>query len=413
MFSNAGCASRSNQYSPAPPPEVTGIRPLVQDVVVFLDKNGETESAGKAEVRSRVRGIVQRIHFQSGQLVDEGAVLFSIEPDAYQAAVSAARAEVVAAQSQVLVAQANIAVNEASVEQTRNEFARQEQLLAQRVTSQAEYDSAKANLVSANATSDAARAALATANAAVLQAQAKLESAELELGYTEIRAPIRGRLTQSLVLLGNLVEPGTSLVTIIDADKLYINFTLSDREALVLADTQRQEGAQPARKGPLAWAETPVLIARETDSQFPFRGQLEYVAQEGVDANTGTLRLRATVENRAGQLLPGLFVRLRVPVALQHKAILVPETVVQTERSGKFVLIADERGKLQRRPIRLGRRLSGWVVVEQGLGADEQVISDGFHLVASGQVTVSLRSFTDSELPIQDDTEIVDLMRQR
>lgn len=407
-----GCPTASNTYVPPPPPEVSTVHPLVRDVVVFIDKNGETESFGRAEVRSRVRGILEAIHFQSGQLVEEGSLLYSIEDDTYKATEAAAVAELATAEAQVLVSESNISVRQAFVEQSQSEFARQEQLIAQRATSQAEYDTAKANLSSALAALEAARASLVAVQASVQQAQAKLENARLDVGYTQIRAPIRGRVTQSLVQLGNLLEPGSQMVTVVDTEKLYVNFTLSDREAIEIGDARRQD-IQPKDRGPSAWAQTPVLIARETDADYPFVGQLEYVSQEGVDAATGTLRLRAVVANEQGKLFPGMFVKLRVPVGLLQSALMLPEIVVQSERSGKYVLVAGEEAQPKRQPVRLGRRIDGWVVIEDGIQPQQQIISDGFHLVSPGGVTAKLREYAETELPEIQEAEILKLFGPR
>jgi len=410
LFAMAGgCQSASNTYAPPPPLEVTTVQPLVRDVVVFIEKNGETESVGKAEVRSRVRGIIEKIHFQSGQEVQEGDLLYSIEDDTYQASESAALAAMVAAEAEVLVAKANVSVRQASVEQTQSEFSRQEQLIAQRATSQAEFETAKANLSSANAALEATRASLAAVEASVQQARAKLENAKLELAYTQIRAPIRGRLTQSLVQLGNLLEPGTALVSVVDSESLYVNFSLSDREVIQLGES-RNPTRENQNRGPSAWARTPVFIARETDPDFPFAGQLEYVSQEGVDVATGTLGLRAIVKNDSGRLFPGMFVRLRVPVALQREALLLPETVIQSERSGKYVIAISESNQTRRQPVRTGRKVDGWMVVEQGVSQQDEIVSDGFHLVSPSGVTSVKRSYSDRELPRADDAEMIKML---
>lgn len=403
-----GCSSSSNSYVPPPPPEVATVQPLVRDIVVLIDKNGETETAGKAEVRSRVRGILQKIHFESGQLVDEGALLYSIEDDSYKASEAAALADLASIEADVLVAQAKVAVQLAAVEQSQSEFSRQEQLIVQRATSQAELDAAKANLSSAQAALEAARASLVAVQASVQKAKAQLDNARLELSYTRIQAPIRGRLTQSLVQVGNLLEPGTTLVSVIDAEKLYVNFSLSDREAIDIGESRSRASDQPAR-GPSAWAQTPVLIARETDSDFPFVGQLEYVSQEGVDVTSGTLLLRAMVDNENGKLFPGMFVRLRVPVGLVPNALLLPEYVVQSSRTGKFVWVMDEGTQPKRQSVRLGRKIDGWVVVEEGISPQDKVMSDGFHLLSPSGVSPKLRSFSESELPKLEDSEIVKL----
>lgn len=403
-----GCPSASNSYMPPPPPEITTVQPLVRDVVIYMDKNGETESAGKADVRSRVRGILKQIHFQSGQLVDEGALLYSIEDDAYKASEAAAVASLASVEAEVLVAQANVSVQLASVEQAQGEFSRQEQLIAQRATSQAELDAAKANLSSAQAALEAAKASLVAVQASVQKAQAQLENARLELSYTQIQSPIRGRLTQSLVQLGNLLEPGTELVTVVDSEKLYVNFSLSDREAIDIGDARSQLKDQQTR-GPAAWSKTPVLIARETDRDFPFVGQMEYVSQEGVDVNTGTIMLRAIVKNDDGRLFPGMFVKLRVPVRMLPNTLLLPEYVIQSDRTGKYVFLLGEEMQPKRQPVKLGKKKGGWFVVESGVNQQDQIVSEGFHLLAPGGITPKLRSYSDSELPQADDAEVIKL----
>jgi RND family efflux transporter MFP subunit len=415
-FLLSGCQPQSNVYEPSPPPEVSAIRPLARDLVVTIEKTGETESVGQAEVRSRVKGILQEIHFRSGQIVEQGTLLFSIEDDHYRSLESAALAEVQAADAQVLVARSNISVRQAEVEQAQSEFLRQEQLIAQRATSQAEFESAKANISSANAVLEAARASLAASEASVQLARSNLENARLELSYTKILSPIRGRVTRSTVQLGNLLAPGDSLVRIVDSEQLYVNFTLSDREAIKLGDARRAARAasgdgSPAEKlGPTAWAKTPVLIARETDTDFPFRGQMEYVAQEGANTSTGTLRMRAIMDNQDGAILPGLLVRIRVPVTVQRNALMVPELVIQRERGASFVLVVGQGNAIRRQPIETGMQMDGWTVIERGIGPDDQIVSDGFHLVTPAGVTPKLRPFAESELPRPQDPEIMALL---
>lgn len=398
FFATLGCLPAENRYSPPPPPPVRYIKPRLGDVVIFVEEAGETASVGRAEVRSRVKGIIRGIEFAAGQQVEKESLLYTIEDDSYRVGQTAAAAEVAAAEASILVARANVAVTLAAVEQTKSEFARQTQLMEQRATSQAEYDRAKANLDSANANVDAAQAAVTAADATLKQAQAKLENAQLELSYTQIRAPIAGRVTQSRVEVGNLIDVGTSLVSIIDAQNIYVNFTISDRDALALLEYRTPKAGNEVI-GPERWSKTPILLAREADSQFRFEGRMEYVAQEGVDTATGTLRLRGLFDNSQGELLPGLFVRVRVPVAIGRNLLLIPQSAIIAEALGKFVLVINDKNQADKRFVRLGPERDGWVAIEEGVHADDRIILDGHRLALQGEITPKEYTFRDEELP--------------
>lgn len=398
-----GCEAPSNKYAPPPPEDVSFIQPLVRDVVGYVEQTGETESVGQAEVRSRVKGIIKSIDFLPGQVVEVDSPLYHIEDDTYRVAETAATAEVNAAKAAILVAEANVAVGNAAVAEASSEFERQRQLMVQQATSQAEFDRAKANLDSANAGVRAAQASVTAAQATLEQAQAKLAQTQLDLGYTVIRSPIRGRVTVSSVEVGNLIDVGTSLCSVIDANTLYVNFSISDREAVELADTL--PGSELESRGPDLWQKTPVFIGRESDIGYPFVGRMDYVAQEGVNTATASLSLRALVAQSENKLIPGLFVRIRVPVGITRGALMIPESLVQRNQLGTFCLTIGDDNDVRQTKITLGRRDSGWIVVRQGLTSDSRVVYDSFKTSFPEGINPTKYEPTAEELPAPLDSE--------
>ncbi len=394
----AACSRQANQYVAPPPPVVTVMTPIEQTLTRYLEENGETEAVGRAEVRTRVRGFIESIDFEPGQSVSRDTRLYTIEDDEYQATVNASMAEVAAADAGIEVAEAQVLTAQAEADRASREVSRQQTLREQNSTSQTEYDQARAANEAAIATLAAARAGVDSAQAALKQARAQLEKAQLNLGYTRIQAPIAGKVTKTDLRLGNLVEAGTQLATVVDDRQLYVNFSISDRELLELRKA-RGESAD-SRVSQEQWSKVPVFLRREGDDDFPFEGRLNYVDQQGVDRATGTLSLRALFDNTDGQLLPGLFVRVRMPIATQPGALLVPARAVVRDRVGAYLWILENDKTAQRREVRTGDEQAGWTVIVSGLTATDQVIVEGLQRVRPGtSVQPVVRQPKPSELP--------------
>lgn len=393
-----GCAGPENVYAPPPPPQVTVAKPLRKDLTLFVEEVGDTEAVDRAEVRSRVRGFVEKIEFEPGQWVERGTVLYQIEPDEYRAAFNAATAEAASAEASIRVAEADVLTAQAEVDRAATELTRQRRLVDQQATSQAELDRAVADDAAARAMFAAAESAVEAAKAKLQQAQARVEKAQLDLSYTEVRAPISGRVTKTDIKLGNLVDNGTELAAIVDDRSIFANFTVSDRQVLELRDARTANDR--GRVDQESWRTVPVQLQRETDDDFPFLGNLDYVDQEGADTATGTLRVRALFENPDGGLLPGIFVRVRIPSEVREDALLLPSRAIQRDRVGPFLLVLGENDEVGRVDVRPGRESGGWTEILDGIGTGDRVIVEGVQRARPGAtVSPQERPLRPEDLP--------------
>jgi RND family efflux transporter MFP subunit len=380
----SGCKQPENVFVPPPPPEVTVAKPSVAAVPEFLEQPGETEPAEEAEVRARVRGFIQAIEFEPGQRVEQGQLLYRIEPDNYQAELDAAKAAVNAADAAILVAQAALKNAEAEFVRTTAELDREQRLLDGNAGSQSDYDRARANNEAAKAAIEAATANIEVANAEKSAAEAAVQQAQLNLDYTHVTAPIDGFITKTEIKTGNLVDNGTQLAKVVNQDRIFANFSLSDRQVLQL---QRDRADDPSSGDPHdsnKWKGITVLLRRELDKGFPFTGKLDYVDQTGVDAATGTLGLRAVFENPNNELFGGLFVTVRVPSEQRQDQLLVPQAALGRDQQGSFVLTVDSDNKVRQTRVNVRSAVSGWAAIEGPLDATTSVIIDGLQRAIPG-----------------------------
>ncbi len=373
----AGCGSGvpDNSYQPPPPPEVTVAKPLQQTVTLFIEENGETETVERAEVRARVRGFLEEIKFTPGQKVDKDDVLYVIQRNEYQAALNSAKAALAAAEAAGEVSQAQIGVVEVEVTRAEFDFKRFKSLLEKGAATQAQYDEALAARDAAVASREAANANALAAQADRDKAAANLEQAQLDFDYTLVKSPISGRITKTEIKLGNLVDNGSLMATVVDRDRVYANFNVSDRAVLRLQKASREQagGDKPDED----YRTMPAFLRRELDDGFPFEGNLDYIDQEGVDQATGTFALRAVFDNPDDLILPGLFVRIRVPIGELENAKLIPERGLAKDQRGPYVLIVDADNKVERRGVTTGETYENMVVIQEGIGPDDRVLLDG------------------------------------
>lgn len=379
-----GCGSSSNEYVAPPPPEVTVARPVTQQITPFVEQTGVVEAVEEAEVRARVRGFVESIEFKPGDEVQADDVLYRIEANQYQAAVNAAAAAVKAADAGKAVAEAMVKVAAAEEKNAAQQLAREQELMEKNAGSPAALDAAVAARDRAAASLESAEAEVEAAVAQQGEAAAALEQAELELNYTTVRAPIDGRISPTDIKLGNLVEDGQPLARIVDRREVFVNFSISDREMLEFMQQRRDALQSEEPPLPLDWGDLQVFLSREVDRGFPFTGQLDYVDQQGVDRATGTIRLRSKHANADGQLFPGIFVRIRLPIPTPIDATLLPEQAILREQRGKFVLAIDNENKVQRLPVTAGETISGWTIVKDGLAGDARVVVNGLQRARPG-----------------------------
>ena len=342
---------RSVPVAAAPPaPTVTVATPLVRQIAEWDDYSGRFEPSKSVEVRPRVSGAIVGVHFTDGAVVHQGQLLFTIDPRAFVAALNEARAAVASARSDLALAQAD--------------YGRATRLLAVDAVSRSDVDRIRARV-------QAAEAALAAANA-------RVQSRALDVGFTQVRAPITGRISDRRIDPGNLVQgggsgaEGTLLTTINALDPIYFNFDAS--EALFLkARRARATGAEPS--------DVEVRLQDETD--YRWHGRLDF-ADNGLDTRSGTIRLRAVVSNPSQFLTPGMFGNMRLSTGQAAPALLVPDSAIQTDQARKIVMVAAKDGSLTPRPVTLGPLIEGLRVVRSGLTTADAVVISGAQLVMPG-----------------------------
>jgi RND family efflux transporter MFP subunit len=337
----AGVGCRSHPIATEPIPEVTVSQPEVQNVTDYLTFTGNTAASDSVKLVARVEGYLRQQHFTDGARVKKGDVLFTIQQEPYRA--------------QVKQAQAELAAQRASLWHATTEFKRYGHLLQEDAATQTEVDHW--------------RYEKETAEAGVKGAEAQLSIAELNLSYTIVKAPCDGRLGRHLVDPGNVVGAmgeRTTLALIERINPMYVYFTIDERDLLRLGRPRA-----PITERPL-----PISYGMVNEEGFPHSGLLDF-ASLTVEPTTGTLQLRATIPNRELNLLPGLFVRVRVPTAERRGALIVPGDAVSFDQQGEYVLIVDNRNRVERRGVKTGAQIGQGLVIENGLKPEDWVIVEG------------------------------------
>jgi RND family efflux transporter MFP subunit len=350
-----GCR-KDNTYISPPPPTVTVSRPVHQTVIDYLEFTGTTEAVESVEIRARVEGYLESIHFKDGVRVRKGDLLFVIEPSEYQAKLNAAKATQESA--------------EATLKRAEIEFVRVQRIFKKGAG--AETDVVKW------------RVERNVARASVSEAKAKVEQANLDLNYTKVRAPISGKVSRNLVDVGNLVGAGerTLLATIVKDDPIYTYFNVSERDLLYNLQKMRQrEVAADENK------RVDAHLGLANESGFPHEGYLDYVDNR-VDADSGTIQARAVFPNSGGVLFPGLFARIRVLTGKQDNALLVPEDALGTDQQGQYLLVINDQNIVEYRSVRTGAQGSGRCIIKTGILPEDRVIVKGIQRVRPG-VTVT------------------------
>jgi multidrug efflux system membrane fusion protein len=348
---------RSAQADPAPaaPQAVpASVATVVQgDVAAWSEFSGRLEAIERVELRSRVAGTVQAVHFREGALVKSGDLLVSIDPAPYAAEVDRAQAQVAAAQAQALHAS--------------SEHGRAERLWEERAIAQRELDERTH--------------ALRTAEANLRAAQAALQTARLSLGYTQVRAPIAGRIGRIEVTAGNLVAAGPGapvLTTLVSVSPIYAGFDVDEQVLLKALDGL--PGGAAARS---QIARIPVHMGTSASDGTPFAGRLQLVDNQ-VDARTGTVRVRAVFDNKDGLLMPGQFARLRMGQASAAPALLVSERAVGTDQNKRYVMVVGADNKAAYREVTLGAAVDGLRIVAAGLKPGERIVVNGLQRLRPG-----------------------------
>jgi RND family efflux transporter MFP subunit len=347
-----GC--ESEQKPPAEPPKVTVSRPIVQEIIEWDEYTGRLEATETVEVRARVNGYLQSIHFKDGAIVKKGDLLFVIDPRPYQAEVDRVTAELQLAQ--------------ARLELAKSDYARAQKLLQFRAISQEEADTRAATERQAQESVEAGRAAV--------------EAAQLNLEFTRVTAPITGRISRRLVTEGNLINGGTAqstlLTTIVSMDPIYVYFEADERSYLKYTRLS-QNGKGPGSRG----ARNPVYLALADEKGFPRRGYIDFLDNR-LDTNTGTMAGRAVFSNSDFALTPGLFARVRLQGSTRHEALLVPDEAIGSDQAQKFVFVVNGDNTVEYRTVQLGTLVHGFRVVSEGLKPNDWLIVSGLQRAKTG-----------------------------
>lgn len=344
---------QENQYVAPPPPKVSVALPLQRSFTPYLEATGNTAAVNSANLVARVQGYLQEISYQDGDEVKKGAPLFTIEPEPYRLKLEQAKASEQA--------------SDATSKQIEADYQRQLDLSNRQVSSKAALDKATADK--------------AGADAKLRQAQLDAKQAEINYSYTKVTAPFDGIVTARQVSLGELVggNSPTVLATIVQHDPVYVNFTINERDVLRIRENMAKRGVQAADlKG-----HVPVEIGLQNETGYPHAGTLDYVAPS-VTASTGTLAARASFANKDHQLLPGFFVRVRIPAA-PRDALLVPDVALGSDQSGRYLLVVDKDNMVVQRKVEIGQTVGELRVIESGLKPDERVVVAGALRAVPGQ----------------------------
>ena len=346
-------ACEQNAFVPPPPPKVEVSLPTQRAITRYLEATGTTAAIKNVDLVARVQGFLQSINYKDGTEVKAGTTLFTIEPETYRLKLEQAQAAEAGAQ--------------ASVKQTEADFKRQSDLVQRQVVSQA--------------TMDSSTSARDNAQANLQQAQVNTKIAGVNYGYTNVTAPFDGIVTSHLVSVGELVgvSSPTQLATIVSLDPLYVNFNVNERDVLWIRDEARRRGmtANDLRQ-------LPVEIGLQTEQGYPHKGNLDYVSPT-VNQATGTLAVRGVLPNADRVLLPGYFVRVRVPFEEQKSALLVPDAALGSDQAGRYVLVVNSENIVEQRKVTTGPLQGNLRVIESGLKPDDRVVTAGLLRAIPGQ----------------------------
>jgi RND family efflux transporter MFP subunit len=346
-----GC--EQNTFVPPPPPKVEVAVPVQRAVTTYFDATGNTAAIKNVDLVARVQGFLQSINYEDGAFVKQGATLFTIEPETYKLKLEQAQAAETGAQ--------------ASLRQAEADFKRQSDLVQRQAVSQATLDSSTS--------------ARDNAQANLQQAQANTKIAEVNYGYTNVTAPFDGIVTAHLISVGELVgvSSPTQLATIVALDPIYANFNVNEQDVLRIREDARRRGMTTNELRQL-----PIEIGLQTETGYPHKGKLDYVSPN-INQSTGTLAVRGILPNPDRVLLPGFFVRVRVPFDEQKDALLVPDTALGSDQAGRYVLVVNGDNVVEQRKVQIGLLDGGLRVVESGLKGDDRVVVAGLLRAIPGQ----------------------------
>ncbi len=352
MLIVAGCKP-TNQFAAPPPPKVLVATPTSQKITRYVESTGNTAAVNQVDLVARVSGFLQEIGYQDGKMVKKGDTLFTIEPLPYM--------------SKLQQAQASQAAADAQVKQAEAEYVRQSQLGQRDFASQSAVDQALAKR-------DSARAE-------VQQTKAATEQAAIEYTYTRVNAPFDGAVTAHMVSIGEYVggTTPTKLATAIQVDPIWVNFSLSETDVLRIKAERVKRKVTTDPVGHVA-----VEIGLQIETGYPRDGLIDYVAPN-VDTSTGTLSVRGIFKNADVALLPGYFVRVRVPIERDIDALLVPDIALGTDQLGRYLLVVNDQNVVEQRRVTTSDLVGDMRVIETGVTLTDKVVVTGLQRAVPGQ----------------------------
>ena len=346
-------ACEQNTFVPPPPLKVEVATPAQKSITRYLDATGNTAPIKTVDLVARVQGFLQTINYKDGSGVKEGTTLFTIEPETYRLKLEQAQAAEAGAQ--------------ASLKQAETDYKRQVDLVQKQAVSQATLDTSTSNRDNAQAN--------------LQQAQASTKIAQVNYGYTNVAAPFDGIVTAHLVSVGELVgvSSPTQLASIVALDPIYVNFNVNEQDVLRVRAEARRRGITVDELRRL-----PVEIGLQTETGYPHKGTLDYISPQ-INQSTGTLAVRGILNNPDRLLLPGYFVRVRVPFEEKADALLVPAAALVSDQAGRYVLVVNAENVVEQRKVQIGPLEGDLRVIESGLKPDDKVVIAGLLRAIPGQ----------------------------
>ena len=349
----AACG-QGNQYVAPPLPKVSVAQPVKESVTRYLEATGNTAAVNTADLVARVNGFIETINYQDGAPVKKGDLLFTIELEPYKVKLDQAKASEASADS--------------SYNQAQAAYDRSAELLKQKVTTQASYDSALATRDAAQATLDNARS--------------NTRLAQINYDYAQVRAPFDGIVTARKVSVGTYVGGSgtpTVLATIVQLDPIWVNFNISEQDVIRVRAALAQRGA--TRDDVMKYK---IEVALQDETDYPHMGHIDYVAPT-LNTTTGTLAVRGVLQNPKNVLLPGYFVRIRVPSPTKEMALLVPDTALGSDQGGRYVLVIGKDDVVEQRKVEIGPLVGSLRVIDKGLTENDRVVVSGLLRAIPGQ----------------------------
>ena len=353
----ASCGEQQKQGGGPPPPAVTVAKPIKRTVVDYDEYVGRFAAINSVEIRARVSGYLDKLHFKDGQVVKQGDLLFTIDKRPFQNTLDQARANLVQAQSNVAF--------------TESDYTRGQQLVRDKtITDQTFEQRAQA---------------FRNAKASVSANEAAVRQAELDMEFTELRAPMNGRIGDRRVSPGNLVTGGTGgnttlLATIVSIDPIYFEFTF-DEASYLRYERLSTAGQDVASRN----AGVQVALKLIDESDFDHEGRMDFV-DNVIDRSTGTIRGRAVLANSKEIFTPGMFARVRVPGTAPYEALLVPDAAIGTEQARRFVMVVDDQDTGRPKYVTLGQvTKDGLRAIKDGIGPDDRIVVSGLMQARPGQ----------------------------